>query len=48
MGLISQVTGIEFLSKTQTTYSNELNSFANKGLKLNTKEDGNNTNQLFN
>jgi Ran GTPase-activating protein 1 len=34
----SQVTDIEFLSKTRATYANEL-SFAGKGLKLNTRAD---------
>jgi hypothetical protein len=37
--MASQVTGIEFLSKTRQTYSNEL-SFAGRGLKLNTEDDG--------
>ena len=37
---MSAVTGIEFLSKTRSTYSDELSSFANKGLKLNKAEDG--------
>jgi hypothetical protein len=36
---MSLVTGIEYLSKTRATYSDEL-SFANEGLKLNTVEDG--------
>jgi hypothetical protein len=35
----SKVTGIEFLSRTLKTYSDEL-SFANKGLKFDTEEDG--------
>lgn len=35
----SLVTDIEHLSKTRNSYSNEL-SFAGRGLKLNTKEDG--------
>jgi hypothetical protein len=39
VGAMQQVTGIEFLSKTRNTYDSEL-SFANKGLKLNTEEDG--------
>ena len=37
-GLKSQITDIEFLSKTRTTYTDEL-SFAGRGLKLNKKED---------
>ncbi len=36
---MSLVTGIEYLSITRATYSDEL-SFANEGLKLNTVEDG--------
>jgi hypothetical protein len=35
----SQITDIEHLSKTKTTFDGEL-SFAGLGLKLNTKEDG--------
>jgi hypothetical protein len=35
----SQVTDIEYLSKTRQVYENEL-SFAGKGLKLNKREDG--------
>ena len=37
---MSLVTGIEYLSKTRTTFQDEL-SFANMGLKLNTADDGN-------
>ena len=36
---MSLITGIEYLSKTRSTYEDEL-SFANMGLKLNTAEDG--------
>lgn len=36
--MTSQVTGIEFLSKTRNVYANEL-SFAGRGLKLNKRED---------
>lgn len=35
----SAITDIEHLSKTRNFYENEL-SFAGRGLKLNTKEDG--------
>lgn len=35
----SMITDIEYLSKTRNTYENEL-SFAGRGLKLNTKQDG--------
>ena len=35
----SNITDIEFLSKTRSIYQNEL-SFAGKGLKLNKREDG--------
>ena len=36
---MSVTTGIEYLSKTRSTYEDEL-SFANMGLTLNTAEDG--------
>jgi hypothetical protein len=37
--MASLVTGIEYLSKTRNTYSDEL-SFANQGLKLLSEDDG--------
>lgn len=37
--LKSQITDIEHLSKTRASYDHEV-SFAGRGLKLNTREDG--------